>query len=466
MSTAVSHRVSRWAATLKILLAGAFPSGEPSTVAGLHRDLSGSVALIAALAMTVLCGIVGLAIDVGMWYRTTRAMQNAADAAAIAAARDGTSTYQNTGKAIAARYGFIDGTDGISIVIAANQICPSGNTSCYRATINDAAGPQFFSKVLGIPAPPLSSAAVVDSTAGGTLKEYCMLALAGSGADPAVLTNGAPKADMSGCNIMSNTGMRCNGHNLNADSGDAAGINNGCGNKQNSNVPKVNDPYAWMATTTIPANTCAPSDYSYIPQNKGKVKDPPLKASNIWSVAKILPATTFICGDLQLSADTIVTTAVSGSVVYIENGTLDLNNHTLQTLIGSGLTLVFTGTPGKYSATPYPTGGGTLNFAAPTSGAWQGVAIYLDPAMPPQTITYSGNSPTWKITGLVYMPKASLTFSGAVNKSGSGADCFVLVIDSIRINGTGSILAHGGCGPAGVNMPTNTVGGGSPALVL
>src|SRR5579863_5617346 len=63
-----------------------------------HRG--GSVSLIAALAMTVLCGILGLAIDVGLWYRTTRAMQNAADAAAIAAARDGTSTYQATGKGV------------------------------------------------------------------------------------------------------------------------------------------------------------------------------------------------------------------------------------------------------------------------------------------------------------------------------------------------------------------------------
>ncbi len=445
--------------------------GGNSDAPRLRRDQRGAVALIAALAMTILCGVVGLAIDVGLWYRTTRAMQNAADAAAIAAARDGTSTFQNTGKAIAARYGFVDGTDGISIVILANQTCPSGSTSCYRATINDAAGPQFFSKVLGVPAPPLSSAAVVDSTAGGTLKQYCMLALAGSGANPAVLTNGAPKADMSGCDIMSNTGMTCHGHNLNADSGDAAGTNNGCGNVQNSNVPKVNDPYAWMATQNIPASTCG-SNFPQKPNGNNLAAFITAGGTRWLDTQVFTTSTATVCGDLVLAPVGSVSNVITppgGTVVFIYNGTLDLRGKTLKAT-GGGLTLVFTASPaGPVEPEPYPTtssGNGTLDFAAPTSGVWQGIAIYLDPKMPAQSFTYAGNSPTWNITGLVYMPKTSMTFSGAINKSTTGADCFVLVVDSIRINGTGSILAHGGCGPANVPMPTNTIPGGSPALVL
>ena len=128
---------------------------------------------------------------------------------------------------------------------------------------------------------------------------------------------------------------------------------------------------------------------------------------------------------------------------------------------------MLTGTNGvSSSATPYPTGGGTLDVAAPTSGPWSGVAIYIDPRTTrPQTITYHGNSPTWDITGLVYMPHANLTFSGAVNRSSTGASCFALIVDSIRINGTGSILARGGA-DAGLTLPTNTLPNGSPALVL
>jgi hypothetical protein len=51
-----------------------------------------------------------------------------------------------------------------------------------------------------------------------------------------------------------------------------------------------------------------------------------------------------------------------------------------------------------------------------------------------------------------------VTFSGAVNKSSNGSSCFELVVDNITINGTGSILAHGGCAAAGVTLPTNNVG--------
>ena len=50
-----------------------------------------------------------------------------------------------------------------------------------------------------------------------------------------------------------------------------------------------------------------------------------------------------------------------------------------------------------------------------------------------------------------------MLFSGAVNKSSNGKSCFVMVVDTLRVNGTGSILAHGECEQAGVTMPTNPV---------
>jgi hypothetical protein len=69
----------------------------------------------------------------------------------------------------------------------------------------------------------------------------------------------------------------------------------------------------------------------------------------------------------------------------------------------------------------------------------------------------AGNDPTWDITGLVYLPHASVTLSGAVNKSSSGASCFVIVTDNLTINGTGEILAHGECPQAGLMMPASEV---------
>ena len=92
----------------------------------------------------------------------------------------------------------------------------------------------------------------------------------------------------------------------------------------------------------------------------------------------------------------------------------------------------------------------------------EGVAIYQDPSLTTSgvSVTYAGNSPTWDITGLIYMPHASVTFKGAVNKSSNGHSCFVLVVDNITIDGTGSILKdEGECGAAGLSMPTTSVPG-------
>jgi hypothetical protein len=153
-----------------------------------------------------------------------------------------------------------------------------------------------------------------------------------------------------------------------------------------------------------------------------------------------------------------------GAVLVIENGGLDLNGYKLS---GSGVTLVFSGdnTAGVSHA---PFGSGTLDIAAPTSGFWSGVAIYQDPNLPAGPgldVAAAGNTPTWDITGLVYMPHASITLSGAIDKATSGQKCLVLVADNVLINGTGGIAKTdiGQCGSAGLIMPNAAAG---VALVL
>jgi hypothetical protein len=164
--------------------------------------------------------------------------------------------------------------------------------------------------------------------------------------------------------------------------------------------------------------------------------------------------TRVVCGDLQLTGNVTVD-APAGAVLVIENGQLDTSGFSLTTTKGSGLTVVFSGSnSGSY--THAPTGGGTLDITAPTSGPWSGVAIYQDPNLTSGVdISAAGNSPTWNITGLVYLPHSSVTFSGAVNKSSNGQLCFVLVVLDITVNGTGSILPNAStCGQAGLGMPT------------
>ena len=396
--------------------------------------------------------------EVSNWYMTKHAMQNAADAATIAAATNGSSNYNLEATAVAAQYGFVNGSNNVTVTASNTAACPSGGNTCYSVTISGYV-PLYLSPVVGYKGnatlngkgQQLLNATAV-GTQGPTPTQFCLLALASSGAQ-GITTNGAPKANMTGCNVMSNTTSTCNGHNLGATIGAAHGSNSGCGITQYSNIPTVADPYSGLASH-IPANTCS----SY-PQEPAKKRDPALPSTNLLSGTVNWSGNVELCGDIQLTGNVTVD-APSNAVLVIENGQLDTNGYTLTTSSGSGLTVVFSGTnSGSY--THAPTGGGTLNMAAPTTGSpWAGVAIYQDPSLTSGLdISAAGNSPTWDITGLVYLPHASVTFSGAVNKSNNGVSCFAMVVDNITVNGTGSILDTGQCAAAGLTMPTGNLPG-------
>ena len=318
-----------------------------------------------ALLLPVLIGGMGLGFEVTNWYLKTRDMQNAADAAAIAAASNNSSNYDVEAKAVAAQYGFVDGQDNVTVTASNTATCPVGanlNPPCYSVMISSIV-PIYLAQVVGYhgdvtlnggQAKALSSTAVANIN---TIKQpICLLALATSG--QALRTNGAPNSNFTGCTVMSNANATCNGSNLDAYYGLASGANSGCGNTGFSNVPVVSDPYLAMADN-IPQNTCT----SY-PQESGSSKNSSLPASNQWAnnlsltLANTLTGTpsaktytgAMFCGDVQLTQDVTINTPndTDGGVIVIENGQLDLNGHTLRTANGSAVTIVFSGANGNY----------------------------------------------------------------------------------------------------------------------
>lgn len=427
------------------------------------RGERGNIAVMFALAAPVLLGGVGVAVEAGNWFFTQRGMQNAADAAALAAVANGSSSYATEAQAVAANYGYVNGTNGVTVTAQNNQPCPDGTSACYTVNITKPV-PLYLAPVLGYSGNTTfngKNAVALQSTAtsetGSFSVQLCLLALGTT--STALLSNGSPKSNMTGCSIMSDSSANCNGHNLGASYGLAHHSDSGCGIIQESNVPIVPDPYAYLATN-IPKNTCP----SY-PQEPAKHNDPPLPSSNIWSNPTMnLGATTILCGDQQLSTNVTINDTNGPAVLVIENGQLDLSGNTLTTASGSPVTIIFSGdNTGGYTHAPTDNssgGAGVLDIQAPTSGTWSGVAIYQDPAITNGVdISAAGNSPTWDITGLVYLPNANVTFSGAVNKSANGAACFVMVVNDITINGTGDIEATGSCGAAGLSMPSGQVPG-------
>src|SRR3974390_2466769 len=81
----------------------------------LWADQRGNVAVMMAFLLPVLCGAMGVGFEITDWYMQTRAMQNAADSAAIAAASNGSSSYNIEADAVTAQYGFVNGSKNVTV---------------------------------------------------------------------------------------------------------------------------------------------------------------------------------------------------------------------------------------------------------------------------------------------------------------------------------------------------------------
>lgn len=423
-----------------------------SLIRRFFADRRGAVSLITALALPALIGTLALGTEVSYWLVKNRTLQNAADSAVIAASIDASANYLIEAKSVAARYGLVDGAGGVVVIASNAATCPDGGTNCYSVKIATTL-PNYLGKIIGyvgnstvggVNGTMLSAIAIAKPS--GAAHEYCLVALASSGADPGVSSSGAPMADLSGCGVMSNTGERCNGHDLGAAYGDAVGTDSGCGAVQRSNAKPFVDPYQGLAAK-LPADPCG-----------GVYPQTALPTTNKWSGTKSLGSVTTICGDLQLTGNVSIV-APSDAILIIRNGELMMQGFNFVTASGSGLAVIFTG---SNSALYFhiPDGSGALDITAPTTGTWAGVALYQDPALTVGVqMPNAASAPSWAFSGLVYVPHVDLDFRGSVGKGSAGKRCTVIVANSVTIKGTGLVLSTVECGAAGLATPTNGLGG-------
>ena len=441
----------------------------------LLADQRGSTAVIMGILLPILVGALGIGFEVSNWYMQKRAMQNAADSAVIAAATNNGSNYDVEAKSVAAQYGFVDGTNNVTVSASNTATCPAGGNTCYSVTITGMV-PLYVTQIVGyagdttvngVKEKILGSLAIAKQAP--IQQPICLLALSESGT--ALRTNGAPNSDFTGCTVMSDSAATCNGSDLKATYGLAAGTNSGCGSTQKSSIPVVKDPYLAMKDN-IPANTCG-TNASNFPQETKHGSN--WSGGTSWSGPQNLNGTTQMCGDVRLTGNVVINTPddTTGAVLVIENGQLDLNGFTLSTANGSAVTIVFSGVPttppGNYQHIPTDnsTGqGGVLDIQAPSgsSALFQGMAIYQDPSLTTGVdITYKGNNPDWKISGGVYLPNSNVQMSGAVSQSTNGGRCFVMITSTVWINGTSNIYQQSpdgsGCKQVGLKMPMATIPG-------
>ncbi len=376
----------------------------------LAEDERGITAVTTGLALAMLAGFAGLAIDASSWQTAKRNMQGAADqaaysaAAAVNAGADGTLNA----KGVAAQMGYVDGQSSTTVTV--NNPPASGsyttNSKAWEVIITKPQ-PMWFARLFMASAPSATARAVATQ---GVPGQFCVLALDPSDSGT-INIQGTPQLMTPSCNVQANStsssaitlgGSASLTANTVAMVGNPGYANNGSGGitatKIVSSAPALKDPYAGVS---IP-----PSSY--------------------WGTCSAWPslnANTTIsagCYTGSLTVPNNKTLTLSPGTYYIDRGSISSNQGTIN---GSGVTIVLTSSTGSNWSTMSFTGSATVNLSAQTSGTFSGLVIYADPRIPTGTTMSFGGGSSQSYTGDIYLPTIALTFGG----NSSAASCSRLI---------------------------------------
>jgi Flp pilus assembly protein TadG len=397
-------------------------------------DRAGVSAIMLGLAITVMMGFAGLAVDGGVWYADRRAAQGAADAAAFSAAVDYTDSAspsaayaKATALAVAAQYGFTNGVGGVTVTV--NSPATSGNYTAASANaievIISKSEPVFFSSLY------LTSAAIKARAVAvpGAASKYCVEVLNSNSSIINTLFNVGAHAtiDLSDCGMVDDGPSSCALNvtgNANLVAQNLSVVGNVCavspatvtvsGAKAVGAAPIAN-PYSALSLATVEGSTSMSCGVS------------PVTSSG--QTYTISPGV--YCG---LNVASGATLNMNPGVYYINGGVLNLQSGS--TTNANGVTIILTGNLVVNYATANIAPGATLNLTAPTTGLTAGLALWSDPASPivlsqPLTSILNGGS-AMTINGALYFPTQMVDFS---NGSANSAACTQLVAYEVTFEG-------------------------------
>ncbi len=377
------------------------------------------------LALPVLLGFSGMAVDGSIWFANKRSMQASADAAAFSAALEMTRINDDT---LAKSRAISDAEDnqynpstGDTIEVnSPPKYGPySGNNAAFEAIVSRPS-PSFLSRIIHGEQVTVSARAVaIVANPGGT---PCVLTLDPDMADAIKINNGTLNAG--GCRVHANStdpgGLHVfSGGELDADNVDLVAnsyINDGTmTSTPDMGVLPVPDPFAGIPTP--PVGGCDFTDLE-------------LSGNQYYSLS---PGT--YCGGISISgkADVhfepgtfVMTDSASGP------GSLHVTgNHA--SVEGDDITVYTDG-----ESTINIGGQGQVDLAAPTTGNYAGILFYGDPNAPEATQhTVTGNA-DMLYEGYMYFRTAELKVNG--NGNGESTNYVGAVARQIRFGGNGEML--------------------------
>jgi hypothetical protein len=412
-----------------------------------------------AVSLTLILGMLGLAVDLGWAYFRQQAAQTAADAAAVAAIRSAMTT------------GIGSGCTGLWCNATATN-CPSTapgsasnsfNAACMLAAANGftTSGIDTVSVQAGVTSPPTVTGPAPAYWAVVRVKEalpalFGAAFARGSFSPGAIATAGAMGSAAAGSCIYI---LDPNG--LDAfQAGNDASVTLGCGIYVDSNnstaamyvtggasvsAPTINVVGAFKkdngGTTSIVPTTGATSVLDPFASLPSPTPAGTCQSGNFtaWQATPYTPPPGTYCGfsvgngmALQMSTGTYI---INGGSFSIQGGS---------TVTSSGGVLI------------YLTGGATVNIAngasvtlsAQASGSYQGVLFYQDRTMAsPGASTFAGGA-TMNLTGSLYFPHATLDVNNGSSTSGT---TMAIVADMVDFQGGANLLADVGGAKTGLS---------------
>jgi Flp pilus assembly protein TadG len=397
-----------------------------------------------SFALPVMMGALGLVVDLGWAYFTQQSARAAAESAALAAAYwantassggftcgaqgvvcqaatqcpvnlSGTST---TSFQVACNYAKDNGFSVTSggnqnVMVASNTGAPptvSGLTVPYWVTVTVSQSlPQTFSAVLG----KTMSTVSVRATATYSIGTGACVYVLDQTASDAIRMNGQTTLQ-SGCSIFVNSNSSSavdlkGGAAITTTGGATTSIDgNWTGTGTISPNPVtgagiIADPFASMTAPTV--GSCTSTGASFSSQGSNTLN----------------PGV--YCGAISVSGGASLT--LNPGTYILKNG-ISLSGS--GSITGSGVTLYLSGGSINIGGT------GTMNLSAPTSGTYQGILFYQDPS-DTAAATIVGSS-TETFSGVVYLPTASLSYTGGSNSLNTQS--LTIVVDTLQISGNTS----------------------------
>jgi Putative Flp pilus-assembly TadE/G-like len=399
----------------------------------LLRDEQGSILILAGLSAMVMIAFMGLATDVAILYAQRQGMQNAADAAALGAARAyaaGNSTgYVTEGRGNAAVTGYVHGRGGISVAVTMppTQGAFAGRAGYVEALVSQNVAPTFLTLLLPADWQTTVTAAAVATTATSAAGQYCVLALDPLAANAAVLENNAYLPN-SKCGLAANS-TNPNGLYLNNNATIAGPVAVGGSAYHVSNNAAINgavskgspmvDPYAGVTAPSPPACTNQASS-----------------GTNNISV-NLTPG--HFCSGLNFTNNATVTLAPG--TYYVDSQFAFSNNAVFD---ATGVTIILNGNFAMNIGN-----NAIITLSAPTSGPLAGIALMGPRNGSTATNQVFSNNTTLNVKGALYFPSQKVEMDNNATSDANG--CVQLIAQQVYFSNN-------------ANLPSNCTGSGTTPI--